>query len=245
MKPKSPETPDNGVEYIVIEDDTDMESDSEKEEDSSSSESDDEDEPLSKQTAQSAITTNEENRVCNGKLHVGQPSAGSLSSFAKTSPSSFSTSRRRPSRLLVASSASPVRLEKDEALGEPTNQPPACLSAPAETAPAAATSDPDSPPAPTIMAVFENDSQYVALMKRMKTGWRSKVPYSCRQCGAVLRQPSFIISHRYLHRGYRSHRCQCGRAFRHRLHLLRHCVEHAEAMSYICVLFSNFVHNTL
>ncbi|XP_035019177.2 zinc finger protein 836, partial [Hippoglossus stenolepis] len=185
--------------------------------------------------AQSAITTNVVNRVCNGKLRVGQPSAGSLSTFAKTSPSSFSTSRRLPSRLLVASAASPVRLEEDDALGEPTNQPPTCLSAPAETTPATATSDPDSPPAPTIMAMFENDSQDVALMKRMNTGWRSKVPYSCRQCGAILRQPSFIISHRYLHRGYRSHRCQCGRAFRHRLHLLRHCVEHAEAMSYICV----------
>lgn len=91
------------------------------------------------------------------------------------------------------------------------------------------------PVSPTILAMFENDSQDVALMKRMNTGWRSKVPYPCRQCGAILRQPSLIISHRYLHRGRRSHQCKCGRAFKHRLHLLRHCVQHAEAISYICV----------
>ncbi|KAM4735186.1 uncharacterized protein FYW61_005732 [Anableps anableps] len=87
----------------------------------------------------------------------------------------------------------------------------------------------------SILALFENESRQWALMKRMNTGWRSKTPCPCRQCGAVFRQPSFAISHRYLHRGQRSHLCQCGRAFRHQLHLLRHCVQHAEALSYICV----------
>ncbi|MEQ2294414.1 hypothetical protein AMECASPLE_003639 [Ameca splendens] len=107
--------------------------------------------------------------------------------------------------------------------------------------------DPNSPTADTrdseldassplsILALFENESQRWALMKRMNTGWRSKTPCPCRQCGAVLRQPSFAIIHRYLHRGQRLHLCQCGRAFRHQLHLLRHCVQHAEALSYICV----------
>lgn len=90
-------------------------------------------------------------------------------------------------------------------------------------------------PALNILAVFKNVSQEVALMKRMNTSWRSKAPYPCRQCGAISRQPSLIISHRYLHRGRRTHQCQCGRAFKHRLHLLRHCVQHAEAASYICV----------
>lgn len=62
----------------------------------------------------------------------------------------------------------------------------------------------------------------------------SKASYHCRQCGVVSRQPSFAISHRYRHRGRRLHSCQCGRTFLHRLHLLRHCVQHAEATSYIC-----------
>lgn len=87
----------------------------------------------------------------------------------------------------------------------------------------------------SILALFENESRQWALTKRMNTGWRSKTPCPCRQCGAVFRQPSFAISHRYLHRGRRSHLCQCGRAFKHQLHLLRHCVQHAEALSYICV----------
>lgn len=90
-------------------------------------------------------------------------------------------------------------------------------------------------PSLSILAMFKNESQEVALMKRMNTSWRSKAPYPCRQCGAISRQPSIIISHRYLHRGRRSHHCQCGRTFKHRLHLLRHCVQHAEAVNYICV----------
>uniref|UniRef100_A0A669EJ12 C2H2-type domain-containing protein n=1 Tax=Oreochromis niloticus TaxID=8128 RepID=A0A669EJ12_ORENI len=111
----------------------------------------------------------------------------------------------------------------------------AVLSSPPDTNQEGALSNPPSQPMPTILAMFENDSHRLALMKRMNTSWRSKVPYPCRQCGAVLRQPSLIISHRYLHRGRRSHQCPCGRAFKHRLHLLRHCVQHAEAISYICV----------
>lgn len=100
---------------------------------------------------------------------------------------------------------------------------------------ATAASHPVSPPSTTIVGLFKNNSQDIALKKRMTKGWRSKASYPCRQCGAILRQPSFIISHRYLHRGPRSHRCPCGRAFKHRLHLLRHCVQHAETVSYICV----------
>ncbi|XP_042279372.1 zinc finger protein 585A isoform X2 [Thunnus maccoyii] len=178
-------------------------------------------------------------QVVNGKLSVGQNYAGTLSTVVKSSPSCLSTSSfhkgRPPAPTCMTSAAGPVRS------GHPTNQP-SRLSAPlffppsaTDTTPVTPVSHPVSPPIPTIMAMFENDSQEVALMKRMSTGWRSKAPYPCRQCGAVLRQPSFIISHRYLHRGRRSHRCQCGRAFKHRLHLLRHCVQHAEAMSYICV----------
>lgn len=122
-------------------------------------------------------------------------------------------------------------------LAQTNNQPFSSFSAPTatETTPTTAAPVPPSPPTPTILAMFENDSQDVALKKRMNTGWRSKAPHPCRQCGAILRQSSLIISHRYLHRGRRLHRCQCGRAFKHRLHLLRHCVQHAEAISYICV----------
>ncbi|XP_035861824.1 zinc finger protein 70 isoform X2 [Sander lucioperca] len=190
--------------------------------------------------AQSVISSpNVVNQVINGKLCFGQTHAGCLSS-----PSFLSTSShagRPPATIYKASSAAPVRLGKDGAFG-PTNQPLSRPSAPlfvppgaADKTPATVACDPVTPPMPTIVAMFENDSQGVALMKRMNTGWRSKAPYPCRQCGAILRQPSLIISHRYLHRGRRSHQCQCGRAFKHRLHLLRHCVQHAETISYICV----------
>ncbi|XP_070767754.1 zinc finger protein 62 homolog [Enoplosus armatus] len=187
------------------------------------------------------------NHVINGKLRVGQTYAGSLSAVVKSSPSSLSTSSsshpgRPPAPMFLPSAAAPVRLGKDGALDQPTNQPSSRLSPhlfvppdATDTTPDTEASDPASTPMPTIMAMFENDSQDVALMKRMNTGWRSKAPYPCRQCGAILRQPSLVISHRYLHRGRRSHQCQCGRAFKHRLHLLRHCVQHAETISYICV----------
>ncbi|XP_040899752.1 zinc finger protein 16 [Toxotes jaculatrix] len=194
---------------------------------------------------QSAISSpNVVSQVSNGKLCTGQTYAGSLSTLAKSSPSSLLTSyshtARPPAPVCMASFAAPVRSGKDGAVGQPAIHPPSLLSAPLSVPPGApdnntAASEPASPPAPTIMAMFENDSHDVALMKRMNTGWRSKVPYPCRQCGAILRQPSLMISHRYLHRGRRSHQCQCGRAFKHRLHLLRHCVQHAEAVSYICV----------
>ncbi|XP_051261530.1 zinc finger protein 62 homolog [Dicentrarchus labrax] len=198
--------------------------------------------------AHSAITSpNVVNQVINGKLHIGQTYAGSLSTVVKSSPSSLSASSFHPGRppapVCMASADAPVRPGKDGTLGQPTNQPSSCLSAssfvPApsatDTTPATAPTNTVSPPTPTIMAMFENGSHDVALMKRMNTGWRSKAPYPCRQCGAILRQPSLVISHRYLHRGHRSHQCQCGRAFKHRLHLLRHCVQHAETVSYICV----------
>ncbi|XP_034408919.1 zinc finger protein 70 isoform X2 [Cyclopterus lumpus] len=164
---------------------------------------------------------------------------GSLSS---PSPVSTSSHADGPcATICMASSAAPVRSVKDGAQG-PKNQslsrhPASLIVLPGatDTSPAPAASDPITPPMPSIMALFENDSHDVAMMKRMNTGWRSKTPYPCRQCGAILRQPSFIISHRYLHRGHRSHKCQCGRAFKHQLHLLRHCVRHAETASYICV----------
>nr|XP_049587202.1 oocyte zinc finger protein XlCOF28 isoform X15 [Syngnathus scovelli]XP_049587203.1 oocyte zinc finger protein XlCOF28 isoform X16 [Syngnathus scovelli] len=90
-----------------------------------------------------------------------------------------------------------------------------------------------SAPLPTIVALLKNQRQ--VLTKRTNT----RAQRTCRQCGTVLRQPYLAVSHRYLHRGSRSHRCQCGRAFKHRLHLLRHRVQHAEAESYICVNCGN------
>ncbi|KAK5862489.1 hypothetical protein PBY51_017880 [Eleginops maclovinus] len=130
----------------------------------------------------------------------------------------------------MASSTAPVKVWKDGS----TDQTHAHLS-PLSTPSATAASHHVNPPATTILAMFKNNSQDVALKKRLNKGWRSKASYPCRQCGAILRQRSFIISHRYLHRGQRTHQCQCGRAFKHRLHLLRHCVQHAETVSYICV----------
>lgn len=171
------------------------------------------------------------NQVVNGKLRIGQTNAGPLSTVMNSSPLSLSTFSFNPGRPLAA------RMRKEVARGQPTSQ---NLSRPSargatHTPPHSPASDPAPTPMPTIVAMFENDSQDVALMKRMNTSWRSKASYPCRQCGAILRQPSLIISHRYLHRGHRSHRCHCGRAFKHQLHLLRHCVQHAETISYICV----------
>ncbi|KAM4600967.1 uncharacterized protein ACJ7VT_020830 [Polymixia lowei] len=127
------------------------------------------------------------------------------------------------------------------ALGQVANQPPRPLCTPvsvpvSSTRATSATVACDSPPTPplSIVSMFKNDSRKLALKRRTKAGWRSKAPYLCRQCGAISRQPSLIVSHRYLHRGHRTHRCQCGRTFLHRLHLLRHCVQHAETTSYIC-----------
>ncbi|XP_049440570.1 zinc finger protein 16 [Epinephelus fuscoguttatus] len=195
---------------------------------------------------QSAITSpHVVSQLMNGKLCAGQTYAGSLSTAVKSSPSSLLTSSSYPGRPLaticMASAAAPIRSGEDFALA-PNSQLTSHLSAPlfvpsgaTDTTPSTEASNPVTPPMPTILAMFQNDSHDVALMKRMNTGWRSKAAYPCRQCGAIFRQPSLIISHRYLHRGHRSHQCQCGRAFKHRLHLLRHCVQHAETVSYICV----------
>lgn len=90
-------------------------------------------------------------------------------------------------------------------------------------------------PRPTVLDTLENDSHEKAVIKCVNTNWRFKTCYPCRHCGAILRQFSLVISHRYLHRGHRSHLCQCGRAFKHKLHLLRHCLQHSEAAGYICV----------
>lgn len=181
---------------------------------------------------QSVISSpNVPNQVINGKLNVGQSQAGSLSSAVRSSTSftpTFSLPMKPTAPVCLTSAA--VRSEKDSIPDKPTSQPLSSVSTPAAAGP-----DPVPMPVPTIMAMFENGSDHIALMKRMNTGWRAKVPYPCRQCGAIFRQPSLIISHRYLHRGRRSHQCQCGRAFKHRLHLLRHCVQHAESVSYICV----------
>ncbi|XP_041649293.1 zinc finger protein 91 [Cheilinus undulatus] len=154
-------------------------------------------------------TLNAFNQVVNGKLYDGQASASSRStpSFHPGPPHAVS--------------------DTGQSLPLTALQP--------DTAPSPAASGPVSPQSPTILAMFENDSKDMALLKRMNTGWRSKAPLTCRQCGAIFRQPSLIITHRYLHQGRRLHRCQCGRSFKHRLHLLRHCVQHAESMSYICV----------
>ncbi|XP_042346448.1 zinc finger protein with KRAB and SCAN domains 8 [Plectropomus leopardus] len=177
------------------------------------------------------------NKVINGHLFTGHNHAQSLSTVRPPMPHPG----RPPATLCMASAAALVGSGKDFALG-PNNQPSSRQSAPLCRPPSAthtisstATSDPVPPPMPTIIAMFENDSHDIALMKRMNTDWRSKATYPCRQCGAISRQPSLIISHRYLHRGHRTHQCQCGRAFKHRLHLLRHCVQHAETVSYICV----------
>ncbi|KAM9852307.1 uncharacterized protein ACBR49_005398 [Aulostomus maculatus] len=165
----------------------------------------------------------------NGKLSAGQTC--SRPPVLKPSPSSLTAPpyEQRP----LAAAAAPVT--SGLPIGQAATRPPSHFSAPSFVSPGTTAATPLPAPTPTIMAMFANDSQEVALMKRMNTGWRSKATYPCRQCGAIFRQPSLIISHRYLHRGRRSHLCQCGRAFKHRLHLLRHRVQHAEAVSYICV----------
>ncbi|XP_062421715.1 zinc finger protein 62 homolog [Pungitius pungitius] len=174
-------------------------------------------------------------QVMHGQFRAGQTYVGSLATVVKSSPPRDSTSSHADgphATICTVSSAAPVRSRKDS-VGSPKD--PFVPPEAADSSPAAAAPAPLARATPTIMALFKNDSHNAALMKRMNTGWRSKTPHPCRQCGAILRQPSFIISHRYLHRGRRSHKCQCGRAFKNQLHLLRHCVQHAETVSYICV----------
>lgn len=154
---------------------------------------------------------------------------GNLPGSETSSPVSASSSETStaPIPVSVKPAAAPSTPENDVTPGKPDGQ----LSG----SPSSAPSEVASPPTPTILALFENGSHNIALMKRLNTGWRFKAPHPCRQCGAILRQPSLSISHRYRHRGQRSHHCQCGRTFQHRLHLLRHCVQHAENLNYICV----------
>ncbi|KAI4892193.1 hypothetical protein NFI96_026715 [Prochilodus magdalenae] len=85
-----------------------------------------------------------------------------------------------------------------------------------------------------VVAMFVNQSQDLALQKRLRQRWRSKSIFPCRHCGVVARQPALGIRHRYRHRGPRLHRCQCGRTFQRLLYLLRHQVQHAEALRYVC-----------
>lgn len=98
---------------------------------------------------------------------------------------------------------------------------------------------PQVPPAPVpaplqIVAMYVNHRRDLALHKQCEQSWRSKTIFSCRHCGAVSRQPSLSVRHRYLHRGSRLYRCQCGRSFQQRLHLLRHQVQHAESVRFVC-----------
>lgn len=182
---------------------------------------------------QSGISTSgAEHPAIKGKLCIGQNYEASRPSLMKCSPSSLSTS-------LYPGMTSAL---KDKVSAAATVSQPSCdLLAPVSALPSTNGPTPDtgasnagSSSMPSILAWFENVSETLALMKRMNAGWRSKAPRPCRHCGAIFRQPSFTIPHRYHHRGRHSHRCQCGRAFKHRLHLLRHCVQHAETISYIC-----------
>ncbi|XDV40228.1 hypothetical protein PO909_009353 [Leuciscus waleckii] len=90
-----------------------------------------------------------------------------------------------------------------------------------------------------VVAMFMNQSRHLALQKRREESWRSKTIFPCRHCGAVSRQPSLRVRHRYLHRGSRLYRCQCGRSFQQQLHLLRHQVQHAESVRFVCARCGN------
>ncbi|XP_059363787.1 uncharacterized protein LOC132103018 [Carassius carassius] len=90
-----------------------------------------------------------------------------------------------------------------------------------------------------IVGMFVNRSRDLALQKRLKQSWRSKTIFSCRHCGVISRQPSLRVRHRYLHRGSRLYRCQCGRSFQRQLHLLRHQVQHAESVRFVCARCGN------
>lgn len=80
---------------------------------------------------------------------------------------------------------------------------------------------------------------HMALQKPLEQSWSSKTIFPCRHCGAVSRQPSMRVRHRYLHRGSRLYRCQCGRSFQRQLHLLRHQVQHAESVQFVCTWCGN------
>lgn len=166
------------------------------------------------------------------KTFLPVDTAQSEVTHSSLTPLSISNPSSSPSDIHLDTSS---MLTADLSGVKPDNQPQNHAATPA-IAPSTANEsmDPAPPPDLSIVAIFKNKSDDVAFMKRMNTGWRAKIPYSCRHCGAISRQLSFIISHRYLHRGSGAHRCHCGRTFKHRLHLLRHCLLHAEALSYIC-----------
>lgn len=67
-----------------------------------------------------------------------------------------------------------------------------------------------------------------------KKTWRSKSIFPCRHCGAISRQPSLRLRHRYLRQRSRLYRCKCGSSFQRQLHLLRHQVQHAESVRFVC-----------
>ncbi|KAL2084320.1 hypothetical protein ACEWY4_019838 [Coilia grayii] len=142
----------------------------------------------------------------------------------------------------------------------PSVRPPSvkmAASAPIQAAPNAVSVTPRRPiqPAPTcssslsatgvpqlkILFMFLNQSRELAQEQRKRTRWHYKSIFTCRQCGAISRQPSLGVLHRYRHlvagkrrQQGRHYRCRCGRRFQARLHLLRHQMVHAEATRYIC-----------
>ncbi|KAL0985016.1 hypothetical protein UPYG_G00151860 [Umbra pygmaea] len=144
-------------------------------------------------------------------------------------------------RLFFAPNMNPVkstippatRLVSASSLGQITMSQLSPFSNPAPARSPSVTLPPN--PAPlSILFMFVNRSKQLALEKRMTMNWRSKGTYTCRQCGAISRQPSLSVKHRYLHRGSRQYHCHCGRSFLRRMHLLRHYVQHAQATRYIC-----------
>lgn len=164
----------------------------------------------------------------NGELNVHHTCSQSTSPVVK---SSFSP--------IIKSESEPVTIGERDITFPPNRSAkglsPALFEHHTDATLTTAVPEPDSTSTSSILASVKNESPNVDLIERINTNWRSKATYSCRECGAIFRQPSLMISHRYLHRGRRSHYCRCGRAFKHQLHLLRHCVEHAETVNYICV----------
>ncbi|XP_051576641.1 uncharacterized protein si:dkey-79d12.4 [Myxocyprinus asiaticus] len=90
-----------------------------------------------------------------------------------------------------------------------------------------------------IVAMFLNKSKDLAQKKQLHQSWRSKTIFPCRHCGAISRQLSLRVRHRYLHQGSRLYICQCGKSFQRQLHLLRHQVQHAESVLFVCARCGN------
>ncbi|XP_076136105.1 uncharacterized protein LOC143118866 isoform X1 [Alosa pseudoharengus] len=176
----------------------------------------------------SVCTTASTSRVVPSQAYVSNAlctqvssSLPSLSRVSSTAAGTASIPKQAPN---VASTTQNPRLPAVSALSAaaPTKSPPLVVLS-------------DSGPL-RILFMFLNQSRELDLAQRMKTRWHYKEIFTCRQCGAVSRQPSLVVLHRYRHRGApRPHRCcGCGRRFQARLHLLRHQVLHAEATRYIC-----------